>query len=143
MRYFLSVGGALLVLLFVVAALLPQPPANNAVVSNAEPPTIRIRSERKGPEAVVLDTSRPAIVPEVTTRAEDAGTATSATPPGVALRESFAQFVPSQPKQAGRRESKKAGPKLSRKQKVAAARAKYPQMFAGQYPYFGRFDATW
>src|SRR5437868_15213390 len=63
LRYFLFVGGALLVLLLVAHGLLPEEPATDSVVSSIDPPVIRIHSDRKWPERVVLDTSQPTIAP--------------------------------------------------------------------------------
>ena len=58
-RYFLLVGGALLVVLLVTGAWLPSLP----VVEQAETPRakIRIHTEMKLPERVVFDTSMPAV----------------------------------------------------------------------------------
>ena len=58
-RYFLLVGGALLVVLLVAGAWLPLLP----VVEQAETPRakIRIHTEMKLPERVVFDTSMPAV----------------------------------------------------------------------------------
>ena len=58
-RYFLLVGGALLVVLLVAGAWLPSLP----VVEQAETPRakIRIQTEMKLPERVVFDTSMPAV----------------------------------------------------------------------------------
>jgi hypothetical protein len=54
-RYFLCVGGALLTLLFAADALMPRPPANENIGSGPKLPRILVHSERKGPEAVVID----------------------------------------------------------------------------------------
>jgi hypothetical protein len=63
-RYFVVVGGALAALLLIAGWLLPEPPAR---FSNRpeiiERVAIRIRSERKWPEKIVLDTSKPTITP--------------------------------------------------------------------------------
>jgi hypothetical protein len=61
--YFLWVGGALLALLFATDSLLPAPLPSKLIVSHATHPPIRITSELKGPEAVVIDTSYPGFVP--------------------------------------------------------------------------------
>jgi hypothetical protein len=61
--YFLWVGGALLVLLFAADSLLPAPPPSKLIVSHSTLPPIRITSELKGPEAVVIDTSQPGFPP--------------------------------------------------------------------------------
>ena len=58
-RYFLFVGGALLLLLLVTGVCLPSLPA----IERAEAPraTIRIHSGMKLPERVVFDTSTPTV----------------------------------------------------------------------------------
>ena len=61
--YFLWVGGALLVLLFAADSLLPAPQPSKLIESHSTLPPIRITSERKGPEAVVIDTSQPGFLP--------------------------------------------------------------------------------
>ena len=58
-NYFLWVGGALLVLLFAADSLLPPSPPSKLIESHSTLPPIRITSDRKGPEAVVIDTSQP------------------------------------------------------------------------------------
>ena len=59
--YFLWVGGALLVLLFAADSLLPAPLPSKLIESHSTLPPIRITSDLKGPEAVVIDTSQPDI----------------------------------------------------------------------------------
>ena len=61
--YFLWVGGALLVLLFAADSLLPPPLPSKLIESHSARPPIRITSDRKGPEAVVIDTSQPTFLP--------------------------------------------------------------------------------
>lgn len=61
--YFLWVGGALLVLLFAADSLLTAPLPGKLVESHSTLPPIRITSDRKGPEAVVIDTSQPGFPP--------------------------------------------------------------------------------
>jgi hypothetical protein len=61
--YFLSVGGALLALLFAADSLLPAPLPSNLIEAHSTLPPIRITSDLKGPEAVVIDTSRPGFLP--------------------------------------------------------------------------------
>ena len=58
-RYFLLVGGALLLVFLVAGAWLPSLPAGARV--EAQRATIRIHSEKKLPERVVFDTSMPAV----------------------------------------------------------------------------------
>ena len=63
-RYFMVVGSALVVLLLVAGWSLPEPsqrfPDRPEIIDRA---TIRIRSERKWPEKVVLDTNQPTFPP--------------------------------------------------------------------------------
>jgi hypothetical protein len=58
-RYFMVVGSALVVLLLIAGWSLPEPPARfpdqSVIIERA---AIRIRSERKWPEKVVLDTGQ-------------------------------------------------------------------------------------
>src|SRR5439155_525156 len=60
-RYFLSVGGVLLGLLFVADAVVPTVPAigTDRNDTGADKSVIRIHSDRKWPEPVVFDTSSP------------------------------------------------------------------------------------
>jgi hypothetical protein len=57
LRYFLFVGASLLALLLVANAALPSAATPEGLTSGTDLPPIRIRSERKLPERVVLDTS--------------------------------------------------------------------------------------
>ena len=61
-RYFVITGSALAALLWIAGWLLPMPPTSfpdrPEIIERA---AIRIRSERKWPEKVVLDTSQPTI----------------------------------------------------------------------------------
>jgi hypothetical protein len=103
LRYFVFVGGALLALLFVADAYAPaQPVAAKAdTVVATENPTLRIRSDHKWPQAIVFDTTQPTIVPPPVLKAQ----ANVAAPANIAeisprarVRETFAQFVPVEPK---------------------------------------------
>jgi hypothetical protein len=83
--YFMSVGGALLLLLFAANWVLPAPSPGEPEAQSALP-RIRIHSDVKGPEAVVIDTNRP---PPVlvgnaipTPDQEPAGPNDAAEPPG-------------------------------------------------------------
>src|SRR6478752_7083160 len=58
-RYFLLVGGALLVLLLVAGAWLPSLPLVEQLETQRT--KIRIHTEMKPPERVVFDTSMPAV----------------------------------------------------------------------------------
>lgn len=88
LRYFVGVGSALLVLLLLANVYLPQtiPPDLRGSIDKS---TIRITSQRKGPERVVIDTSLPTIVPPAAT-----SVAVAEPQPSAAVREAFAQMTP-------------------------------------------------
>ena len=139
LRYFVFVGGALLALLFVVDAYAPaQPVAGKAnTVVAAENPTLRIRSDRKWPQAIVFDTSQPTVVPAPVLKAE----ANVATPANVAemspkarVRETFAQFVPVEPKLEPKQ--------LQRKRKIAKYAAGSRMAQVAQPSRFGVFGTN-
>jgi hypothetical protein len=83
--YFVSVGGALLLLLFAANWVLPAPSAGQPEAQSTLP-RIRIHSDVKGPEAVVIDTNRPLPVlvgnSIPTPDQEPAGPIDAAEPPG-------------------------------------------------------------
>ena len=144
-RYFFFVGGALLALLFISDAYLPKPP--DVARADADLPVIRIHSDRKWPQRVVFDTSRPTIVPMQTA---NAGT----TVPAAAtvadlsdkarLGQAFAQLQPPAPTQAQTSVPAKPQAKLQQKRKVAKRRAAPPVMLVAQQPQFGFFgNNTW
>jgi len=147
MRYFLYVGGVLLALLFVADAMAPKPEivsVASATTNAIDLPMIRIRSDRKWPERVVFDTSAPVIAAPSAAPVE---ASVPVPPPTVAamspisrVRETFAQFVPPEPK--------KPVQKLPPKKRVAKSRvapvpvAQYPMMVA-QHQRFGFTPNIW
>ncbi len=99
MRYFVFVGGALLTLLLIVSACLPAlPKAPQNTQPTADRSVIRIHSDRKWPERIVFDTSRPAITPAPAPAAvvaeAPAPPKTAAEPAKSQTREAFAQMRP-------------------------------------------------
>ena len=82
--YFLSVGAALLLLLF--AANWALPASSGGPESQSTLPRIRIHSDVKGPEAIVIDTNRPLPVLAgnviATPFQQSAGSIDAAEPPG-------------------------------------------------------------
>ena len=102
-RYFLFVGTALLALLFIVDACLPQLPvvesANTAANANTatDLSVIRIHSDRKWPERVEFDTSLPVTMaaPVRTAEASVPATAPDGTAP-IRMRDAFAQLQTAQ-----------------------------------------------
>ena len=161
LRYFMYVGGALLALLLVANAVLPQEPLPETLTSGTDLPTVRIHSERKLPEKVVFDTSVPVVkvtAPTIKTivAAAPVTAAPIAVPPAIAemsakarVREAFAQ-LPDEEEATGPKASQMAlvalpEPKMVSKvpvlkRKVAKPRAATPLMVA-QQPHFGQ--ATW
>lgn len=137
-RYFLFVGGALLALLFAIDAFAPKASADNTARATAgvDKSTLRIRSVQKWPERIVFDTTEPTIVPQAAT--EQVALAGPEPAPEVSakarVRETFAQFVPAQPK---------ADAPVQRKRKIAKTRTSQPMRFAQQqrYGFFG--TSTW
>jgi hypothetical protein len=104
LRYFVFVGGALLVLLFVCNAVIPQAPLPETLKSVSEMPAVRIKSERKWPERVVFDTTVPSVAPvdiaKVGATVNTIQQAAAASDSRKArAREAFAQFGSSELKQ--------------------------------------------
>ena len=62
-RYFIFVGGTLAALLLIAGWCVPTPPAMFANQRAIDRSIIRIKSARRWPEKVVLDTSHPTIAP--------------------------------------------------------------------------------
>jgi hypothetical protein len=144
-RYFLCVGGALLALLFVVnAAMPPLPGAESSQSAGTDLSVIRIQSDKKWPERIVFDTTRPTIAPNPTLAAQ---MMQAPRPPKVAAvepakgeaREAFAQV------RADGNEARSLAPK--RKHKTVARNYAGPPINYGaprpfmvaQQPRFGFF----
>jgi hypothetical protein len=144
-RYFLFVGAALLTLLFVVDAYLPKLPLEQRA-NAADLSMIRIHSDRKWPERVVLDTTRPTITPATTgvTEASVAAPASVADLPAkVRVRESFAQLTPTNSDQLHPADPRKPEPKPQRKRKVVArSYGGPPTILVAQQPRFGFFGSS-
>jgi hypothetical protein len=155
LRYFLFVGGALLGLLFICDAVLPQVPLPGNLTSGSDLPAVRIHSDRKWPERVVFDTSVPSVGPSTVVAVAVASPAPLATDASTKarVRDAFAQLPPgqSEPKASGPKtaamaavEPGKGELKPQPKRKVARARpAGRPVMLVAQQPHFGFFDTTW
>src|SRR3954452_6738681 len=133
-RYFVFVGGALMALLFVFDLFSPKAAADIGIHSagNVDKSTVRIRSDQKWPERVVFDT-QPTVAPMAVQTAQAQATQTQATQTQAALagpepapeitpkarvRETFAQFVPLEPK--------KLEAATAKKRKVATTSAGQP-----------------
>lgn len=126
-RYFVFVGGALMALLFAVDFFAPKAVAdsggqNAGIVDKS---TLRIRSEQKWPERIVLDTTQPTIVPKPVQQAALPGPAPMPEITATArVRETFAQFVPVEPKKADAAAKKRKAGKAS-SQPVRVARSNF------------------
>ena len=142
MRYFLYVGAALLVLLFAAGEAFPTLPGTLAAQGTdtaADLPMIRIHTDRKWPERVVLDTSAPTVVPVQTPIATNEAGVAAPVPVAdastkVTARDAFAQLVPA--------DLKKPSPKPQQKRRVAKRRVappSAPTMLVAQRPQFGLF----
>ena len=161
LRYFVFVGGTLLVLLFVSDAVLPKQPLPSFLnVASSEQPLVRIHSERKWPERIVFDTSVPTIKPAIVAELQPVPQVAPA--PKARVREAFAQLTPPasktdvkttdvktearieaatevKPDQAA---AKVADARPQQKRKVAKAHPSRPLMLVAQQPH-GFFDSTW
>lgn len=136
-------------LLFGVAAVLPTEPLPANLNAAADLPVIRIHSDRKGPEAVVIDTNVPIqAAPVVAAQAAPpiaapapATQAVSDFPPKARVREAFAQFR----SEATQAETKKHDQKPQARRRVARAHiGPRPQMMmVAQQPRFGMFNTSW
>jgi len=138
MRYFVFVGGALLALLLIANACLPALPVAESSSSSAavDRSVIRIHSDRKWPERVVFDTTRPTIVPAptVAAMAEAPSPQKSATAEPVKgqVREAYAQLR-ANPNELRNQE-------LKRKRKsVAKNNVGPPTILVAQQPRVGLF----
>ena len=128
-------------LLFAFDFFSPKAVADNGIhsVATVDKSTLRIKSEQKWPERIVLDTTQPTIVPKAA-QTQTAPTVQAALPgpepapeitPTARVRETFAQFVPVEPK--------KADATAAKKRKTAKAPGQ-PTRIA-RYGYFG--TSTW
>lgn len=160
LRYFLYVGGALLALLFISNATLPQVPLPSTLISGSDLPTVRIHSDRKWPERVVFDTNIPTVGPLTVAKAPAQPTLAEISAKG-RVRDAFAQLPPG--KAVSQVESRPSSPKNEAmaasqpnasqpnktdlkqpKRKVAKARPPgRPVMLVAQQPHYGMFDTTW
>ena len=145
-RYFFLVGGVLLALLFISDAYLPKSPVADRDYAGVDKSIIRIHSDRKWPERVVFDTSRPTEVPpQIASMAASAGAPETVADVSTTarMRQAFAQ-LPSDPNQAQLSASTKPEPKLQPKRKIAKRRAAPPMVLVAQQPQFGFFtNNTW
>ena len=133
-RYILSVGGALLTLLFLLDAYLPKKPVSDA--GNSRSAIIYIHSDQKWPERIVYDTSLPTVLPAERANIEADVTAPDNASAVATVREAFAKLQPSsQLPDLNKRE-----PKRQRQHTIAKRRARPPALLATrqvQFSWFG------
>jgi uncharacterized membrane protein len=141
-RYFLLVGGALLLVFLVAGAWLPSLPAVERV--EAQRATIRIHSEKKLPERVVFDTSAPTVAHPIAPMmaAPAAPSPPSAADVSAKARQAFAQLQSSDAGRANvaepkRPESKSTTSRKSETRKRAAAPRKIRLARQPQFDWFG------
>jgi len=143
-RYFLYVGGVLLALVLILdACLTSKLPVIER--SHANSPVIRIHSDRKWPERIVFDTSRPTIAPAPTAIVEDRAPSPAAVTDvfvKVGEREAFALMRPSDAKRPelsdpGRRELK-----VQRQRKIVKRHVVPRSVLVARQPQFGWFGNT-
>jgi len=137
MRYFVLAGGTLLALLFAADAIIGRQPAMESGNSGPRLPRIRIHSELKGPEVVVIDTSRPIVGPTSITQ-NDTGKAVA--PPDRQAAENVDRPVSPSLKQADAREQSKVGPHPQPRSNVGKARTKRRPTSYAQRPDLGPFN---
>ena len=135
-RYFCYVGGVLLALLFIADAYLPKLPVADKATTVSY--VIRVHSNRKWPERVVYDTSRPTITAAQITSTDMSATA-PATIASATVREAFAQLRPSDANQLQSSDSRKPEPKQQRRRKIAKIRLAPPVRLVARQPQFGWF----
>jgi hypothetical protein len=128
-RYFVFVGGALMALLFAFDFFSPKAVADSGIQSAGvvDKSTLRIRSEQKWPERIVLDTTQPTIVPKAAQAVQAALPGPEPVPqiaPSARVRETFAQFVP-EPKKADSTVAKKRKAPKAASQPVQVARSNF------------------
>jgi hypothetical protein len=165
LRYFLFVGGALLALLFVCDAVIPQVPLPATLRSGSDLPAVRIRSERRWPERVVIDTTVPAVTPIKIAQADapkaDVGQQSAAAGDAqkAKVRDAYAQIGSAEAKTtpsaktaalkvADATPAKAAEfnrPEAKPRRKVAKVHPPRQMMLVAQQPqpHFGFFDYTW
>jgi hypothetical protein len=100
LRYFFFAGAALLAFLFAADAYSSKPVAVASTDDGFDRSIIRIHSDRKLPERVVFDTNMPIIAAAPAAPSEASSPAANAPSesPVARVRETFAQFVPPEPK---------------------------------------------
>ncbi|WP_247433447.1 hypothetical protein [Bradyrhizobium sp. 44] len=135
-RYLFYVGGTLLAMLFVADALVPDRPAVRGEAARSA--TIRIHSDWKLPELVVLDTSRPTVVATDIAKVE-LGALPGADFQQTRVREAFAQVGPLDAERPPARSSAKADAKPQRQNKIVRRHIEKNIRLVARPPQYGWF----
>ena len=142
-RYFVFVGGGLMAVLIAFDLFSPKAAADIGAQSAAvvDKSTLRIRSDQKWPERVVFDTTQPAAAPRAAEPVQVQAALPGPAPApeftaGARVRETFAQFVPAEPKKPEATTAKKR--KVA---KTTTGQPHQPLQFAQQRGLFG--TSTW
>jgi hypothetical protein len=142
-RYFVFVGGGLVALLIAFDLFSPKAAADVGAQSAAvvDKSTLRIKSDQKWPERVVFDTAQPAAAPKAAQPVQAQAALAGPEPApeftaGARVRETFAQFVPAEPKKPEATTAKKR--KVA---KTGTGQPHQPLQFAQQRGFFG--TSTW
>jgi hypothetical protein len=156
LRYFLFVGGTLLALLILADSVLPSVPLPAGLTSASDLPLVRIKSARKWPERIVMDTSIAIPSPVKLAKVEQPVQGATAEPAKNSPRDAYAQMtaVETNPQVAAAKAvDKPHATKLSetsnkqsmetKKRKIAKAHPGRPMILVAQQPHFGPFDSTW
>ncbi len=143
-RYFVFVGGGLMAVLIAFDLFSPKAAADVGAQSAAvvDKSTLRIKSDQKWPERVVFDTAQPAAAPKAAEPAQVQAALPGPAPApeftaGARVRETFAQFVPAEPKKPEATSAKKR--KVATK--TTTGQPHQPLQFAQQRGLFG--TSTW
>lgn len=172
LRYFVYVGCALLALLFVCDAVFPQIPLPATLKSGSDLPSVRIHSERKWPERVVIDTTVPTVASAKIVKADapkaDIGQQAIAAGDSqkASVRDAYAQIGAAEaktalaakaaeqaklkmadatPPKAAESKPEFSRPEAKPRRKVAKVHPPRQMMLVAQQrqPHFGFFDFTW
>jgi hypothetical protein len=135
-RYLLYVGGMLLALLFLADASLPDRPAVHGGPGPSS--AIRIHSDLKLPERVVLDTSQPTMVPTEIAKAE-LGAPPGTESPKTRASEAFAQLQPPAAERLQSHQSTRPESKPQRQTKIARRHIERRVRLVARPPQYGWF----
>ncbi|WP_035655793.1 hypothetical protein [Bradyrhizobium sp. STM 3809] len=151
LRYFLFVGGTLFALLILADAVLPSVPLPTNLTAASDLPPVRIKSDRKWPERIVMDSSMPS--PVTIAKAEPPAIAAAAEAVRSNPRDAFAQMkvtdsrreaaVSEAPRTAAKTSEAATRSAASPKRKIAKARPGKPMILVAQQPHAGGFFTTW